>query len=112
MTSSRGSSRTGVNVLIAAFGFAGSLALVTSAQASPFVAPVQAAPDTAISHVQYWGGHGDWGHHPHRHEDRHYGYHRQHDGWGHRDHDWGHHRGWERRHHRHHHHHGHDRYDY
>ena len=108
MNSSHRRFRTGMNLLIAAIGFAGSLGAATGAQASPLMASVRAVPDAVVSPVQYWGGHGDWGHHRHRHEHRHYGYHRRHDGWGHRDHGWSHHRGWGRRHH----HHGHDRYEY
>ncbi|WP_156648057.1 hypothetical protein [Methylobacterium sp. Leaf88] len=109
MITLRAVSLRGMRTLFAVMSFAGGFALATNAQALPLVAPVHGDPQTAITPVQYWGGHGDWGHHRRHHEDRGYGHQRRHFGWGHRDHGWDHYRGWEGRRH---HHHGRGRYDY
>jgi hypothetical protein len=119
MTTSRTGSMRGAKALLAALTFAGGLAVV-SAEAAPAFAPLDAAPHSAVTPVQYWGDHGGWGHHRHhdgpRYDDyghgRHHGWrHRRHHGWDH-DRGWGrHHRG-HHHHHSHHHHRGHGYYEY
>ncbi|WP_264048750.1 hypothetical protein [Methylobacterium flocculans] len=109
MTTSRIGSTRGPRALLIALALAGGLVGATAAEAAPALGPSPAAE--LATPVQYWGGHGDWGHrrHHHRHDDG-YGPGRGH-GWGHRQrgehrgYGWGHHHG-------HHHHRGHRRYEY